>query len=86
MADLLGTLKRHRLGLFVALVGLLLAWMLWSVKGALAAFNRDYMSGIKELLADLYDSPPTYERLVGQRTITATNVASNVTRKWTVAR
>ncbi|HET9539892.1 MAG TPA: AI-2E family transporter, partial [Candidatus Limnocylindria bacterium] len=38
MADLLGTLKRHRLGLFVLLVGLLLAWMLWSVKGALAAF------------------------------------------------
>ena len=38
MADLLGTLKRHRLGLFVVLVGLLLAWMLWSVKGALAAF------------------------------------------------
>lgn len=42
--------------------------------GALAAFNRDYMSGIKELLADLYDSPPKYERLVGQKTITATNV------------
>ncbi|HKO33876.1 MAG TPA: AI-2E family transporter [Candidatus Limnocylindria bacterium] len=38
MADLLGTLKRHRLGLFVVLVGLLLAWILWSVKGALAAF------------------------------------------------
>ena len=38
MADLLGTLKRHRLGIFVVLVGLLLAWMLWSVKGALAAF------------------------------------------------
>ena len=38
MADLLGTLKRHRLGLFVLLVGVLLAWMLWSVKGALAAF------------------------------------------------
>jgi hypothetical protein len=42
--------------------------------GALAAFNRDYMSGIKELLADLYDSPPKYERLVGTKTITATNV------------
>ncbi|HEY8179950.1 MAG TPA: AI-2E family transporter, partial [Candidatus Limnocylindria bacterium] len=38
MADLLGSLKRHRLGLFVLFVGLLLAWMLWSVKGALAAF------------------------------------------------
>ena len=38
MADLLGTLKRHRLGLFVVAVGLLLAWLLWSVKGALAAF------------------------------------------------
>jgi predicted PurR-regulated permease PerM len=38
MADLLGTMRRHRLGIFVVLVGLLLAWMLWSVKGALAAF------------------------------------------------
>ena len=38
MADLLATMKRHRLGIFVFLVGLLLAWMLWSVKGALAAF------------------------------------------------
>jgi predicted PurR-regulated permease PerM len=38
MADLLGTLRRHRLGIFVFVVGLLLAWMLWSVKGALAAF------------------------------------------------
>jgi predicted PurR-regulated permease PerM len=38
MADLLGTMKRHRLGIFVFVVGLLLAWMLWSVKGALAAF------------------------------------------------
>ena len=38
MADLLGTLRRHRLGIFVFFVGLLLAWMLWSVKGALAAF------------------------------------------------
>ncbi len=38
MADLLGTVRRHRLGIFVFVVGLLLAWMLWSVKGALAAF------------------------------------------------
>ena len=42
--------------------------------GALAAFNRDYMSGIKELLADLYDSPPRYERIVGQKTLVAKDV------------
>lgn len=42
--------------------------------GALAAFSRDYMSGIKELLADLYDSPPKYERIVGQKTLVAKDV------------
>jgi hypothetical protein len=42
--------------------------------GALAAFGRDYMSGIKELLADLYDSPSKYERIVGQKTLVATDV------------
>jgi len=42
--------------------------------GALAAFSRDYMSGIKELLADLYDSPPKYERVVGQRTLVVKEV------------
>jgi hypothetical protein len=35
--------------------------------GALAGFSRDYMSGTKELLADLYDCPETYERIVGAR-------------------
>lgn len=36
--------------------------------GALAAFSRDYMSGTKETLADLYDCPPTYTRIVGANT------------------
>ncbi len=34
--------------------------------GTLASFSRDYMVGTKELLADLYDSPPTYSRIVGK--------------------
>jgi hypothetical protein len=46
--------------------------------GALAGFSRDYMSGTKELLADLYDSPPKYERLVGKTHITATNVCLSI--------
>jgi hypothetical protein len=46
--------------------------------GALAAFGRDYMSGTKELLADLYDSPPKYERIVGGRTITAMDVCLSI--------
>jgi hypothetical protein len=46
--------------------------------GALAGFSRDYMSGTKELLADLYDSPPRYERLVGKTKITATNVCLSI--------
>lgn len=46
--------------------------------GALAAFGRDYMSGTKELLADLYDSPSKYQRLVGKQTITATNVCIGI--------
>jgi Protein of unknown function (DUF3987) len=46
--------------------------------GALAGFSRDYMSGTKELLADLYDCPDKYERVVGQKTITATNVCLSI--------
>ncbi|MGH2456952.1 MAG: AI-2E family transporter [Candidatus Limnocylindria bacterium] len=38
MADLLGAIRRHRLGLFVFSVGILLAWILWSARGALPAF------------------------------------------------
>ena len=38
MGDLLGAIGRHRLGLFVLAVGLLLAWLFWQVKGALPAF------------------------------------------------
>jgi predicted PurR-regulated permease PerM len=38
VADLLDALRRHRLSLFVLAVLLLLAWLLWSVKGALPAF------------------------------------------------
>jgi hypothetical protein len=34
--------------------------------GLLASFSRDYMAGTKELLADLYDAPPTYSRIVGK--------------------
>ena len=33
--------------------------------GALAVLGRDYMSGTKETLADLYDAPPHYSRRVG---------------------
>jgi hypothetical protein len=38
--------------------------------GALAAYSRDYMSGTKETLADLYDAPGTYTRKVGVNTFT----------------
>ena len=34
--------------------------------GTLATLSRDYMAGTKELLADLYDAPPTYSRIVGK--------------------
>jgi hypothetical protein len=46
--------------------------------GALATFGRDYMSGTKELLADLYDSPETYTRIVGQQTWTLNNVCLSI--------
>jgi predicted PurR-regulated permease PerM len=38
MAELLATMRRRRLGLFVLGVGVLLAWALWSARGALPAF------------------------------------------------
>ncbi|HLE88796.1 MAG TPA: AI-2E family transporter [Candidatus Limnocylindria bacterium] len=38
MSDFLAALRRHRLGLFVAATGVLLAWLLWSARGALPAF------------------------------------------------
>lgn len=38
MSDLLGAARRHRLGLFVATTGILVAWLLWSARGALPAF------------------------------------------------
>lgn len=38
MTDLLAAVRRHRLGLFVLAVGVLLAWALWSARGALPAF------------------------------------------------
>lgn len=38
MADLLATLRRHRLGLFVVTVGVIVVWALWSARGALPAF------------------------------------------------
>jgi predicted PurR-regulated permease PerM len=38
MADLLASMRRHRLGLFVLAVGVVLAWALWSARGALPAF------------------------------------------------
>ena len=46
--------------------------------GALAGFSRDYMSGMKELLADLYDCPEHYERVVGKQKLTATNVCLSI--------
>lgn len=38
MADLLGAISRHRLGLFVLAVLALVAWLLWSARGAMPAF------------------------------------------------
>lgn len=38
--------------------------------GALAAYSRDYMSGTKETLSDLYDGPSVYTRKVGVNTFT----------------
>ncbi|HYM52332.1 MAG TPA: AI-2E family transporter [Candidatus Dormibacteraeota bacterium] len=38
MAELLAAVRRHRLGLFVLAVGVLVAWLLWTARGALPAF------------------------------------------------
>jgi predicted PurR-regulated permease PerM len=38
MSDLLASIRRNRLGIFVTATGLLLAWILWSAHGALPAF------------------------------------------------
>jgi predicted PurR-regulated permease PerM len=38
LADLLGTLNRHRLAIFSLAMIVLLAWLLWSARGALPAF------------------------------------------------
>ncbi len=46
--------------------------------GALAAFSRDYMSGTRETLSDLYDSPEQYQRIVGQQTWTLNNVCLSI--------
>jgi hypothetical protein len=46
--------------------------------GALACFGHYYMSGTKELLADLYDSPDSYTRLVGQQTWKLQNVCLSI--------
>jgi Protein of unknown function (DUF3987) len=42
--------------------------------GALATFGRDYMSGTKEVLADLYDCPESYTRVIGSATWQLRNV------------
>lgn len=46
--------------------------------GALAQFSKDYMSGTQQLLADLYDSPPLYSRVVGPQTFTLKGVCLSV--------
>jgi predicted PurR-regulated permease PerM len=38
MSDLLASIRRNRLGIFVTATALLLAWLLWSAHGALPAF------------------------------------------------
>jgi predicted PurR-regulated permease PerM len=38
MAELLGSIGRHRVALFVLAVGFLLAWLMWQARGALPAF------------------------------------------------
>jgi predicted PurR-regulated permease PerM len=38
MAELLGAVRRHRLGLFVLAACLLVLWLLWTARGALPAF------------------------------------------------
>lgn len=46
--------------------------------GALAVFGRDYMAGTRELLADLYDSPELYTRVVGNQECTLREVCLSI--------
>ena len=46
--------------------------------GVLATFSKDYMSGTKELLTDLYDCPPEYTRIVGKEELTAHGVCVSI--------
>lgn len=46
--------------------------------GALATFGKDYMSGTKELLTDLYDCPAQYTRVVGQNEFKAAGVCLSI--------
>lgn len=46
--------------------------------GALSAFSRDYMSGTKEMLTDLYDCPQEYRRVVGGIELSARNVCISI--------
>lgn len=49
------------------------ASFLWSEFGQpLAAFEREYMSGVKDLLANLYDCPDVYERSLRAGTLRVT--------------
>jgi len=38
VTDLLGAIRRHRLGIFVTATALLVGWLLWTARGALPAF------------------------------------------------
>ncbi len=46
--------------------------------GTLANFGRDYMSGTVQLLADLYDSPAEYKRVIGAQTFTLRNCCLSI--------
>jgi hypothetical protein len=46
--------------------------------GFLAHVSRDYMSGTKELLTDLYDCPETYTRVVGREEFRASNLCLSI--------
>ncbi len=59
MTDLIGAAQRHRLGLFTLAVLALLAWIVWSARGALPAF------AIGTALAFVLDPPVTWLRRAG---------------------
>jgi hypothetical protein len=46
--------------------------------GTLANFGRDYMSGTVQLLADLYDSPVEYKRVIGAQSFTLRNCCLSI--------